>query len=347
MSQDIKQFSDQELFRKCKEYGLNARMWMKKFAGLLPEVYRRRLYKRKGCASIHEFAAKLAGMNQTTVDKILNLSKRLVGKPKLTELLETGACGWSKLEKVAYQATPETDQFWAEKAKTLPLHALEAYVRESRKESNVQSNRSEFTLESDGQYNLQVSEVPENKTSKITIPMPLDPEIHGQLLLFKQKIEKEKGEKLDWNMVMKKLLTGYADDTKKPEPQKIIQLCPECVQKQENEREKDHEVTRHIPAESRKIIQERSQEICEYPNCHRPGEIYHHTRRFAIKKNHDPAYIRFLCKGHEGILQMGLVENEENEPYSWKLRDEPEWFDLKNLVDTRVAEFRREPVPAE
>lgn len=337
MSQDIKQFSDKELFRKCKEYGLNARMWMKKFAGLLPEVYRRRLYKRKGCASIHEFAAKLAGMNQTTVDKILNLSKRLVDKPKLTELLETGACGWSKLESVAFVAKPETDNEWAKKALSLPKPVLQEYVKEYR---------SKFTAGGDGENNSQILEGIENKTSKITIPMPLDPEIHGQLLQLKQKIEKEKGEKLDWNIVMKKLLVGYADETKKPEPQKIIQLCPECVQKKENEREQKREVTRYIPAESRKIIQERSKGKCEFSTCHKPGEIYHHVRRFAIKKNHDPTFIRFLCKAHEGILQMGLVENEEGEPGEWKIRNEPEWFDLKNLVDERVAEFRREPVTA-
>ena len=53
---NLRKLTDPELYKLCQEYGLNARQWMRKFAGLLPEVKRRRLYRRHGCSSIHEFA---------------------------------------------------------------------------------------------------------------------------------------------------------------------------------------------------------------------------------------------------------------------------------------------------
>jgi hypothetical protein len=70
--------TDSELYKKCQEYGLNAKQWLRKFAGLLPEVLRRRLHKRRGYTSIHEFAAKLAGMSEGTVNRILRLAGRFL-----------------------------------------------------------------------------------------------------------------------------------------------------------------------------------------------------------------------------------------------------------------------------
>ena len=54
----LKNLSDQELYARCQQYGLNARLWQRKFASLLPEVEERKLYQRKGYGSIYEFAAK-------------------------------------------------------------------------------------------------------------------------------------------------------------------------------------------------------------------------------------------------------------------------------------------------
>ena len=112
---NLKTLSDVQLYTLCKQYGSNALIWKRKFAGLLPEVKKRELYAHKGYASIYEFAAKLAGMSHESVDKILRLSQRLHDKPVLLKQLESGAQGWSKIEKVSFIATPKTEQFWAKK----------------------------------------------------------------------------------------------------------------------------------------------------------------------------------------------------------------------------------------
>lgn len=108
------QLTDSQLYKLAQEYGLKAKQWLRKFEGLLPEIYRRKLYKRRGFASIHEFAGKLAGMSHEKVDKILRLSSYLEDK--------------------------------AEKVIMVPRVALELCVQEARK-----INREEITPGSNSQ----------------------------------------------------------------------------------------------------------------------------------------------------------------------------------------------------
>ena len=131
--------TDKDLYGLCKEYGQKARFWRRKFAGLLPEVERRGLYRRRLCGSIYEFAAKLAGMSKESVDKVLQISRKLQDKPRLLEQLETGAQSWSKLEKVAYIATSQTDGAWAERIENMPQPAVEAFVQNFRLKTTLQS----------------------------------------------------------------------------------------------------------------------------------------------------------------------------------------------------------------
>jgi len=124
--------SDEALFELCQKYGKNAKIWMRKFACLLPEVFKRQLYRRKRFASIHEFAACLAGMNYAATDQVLSLFRVLEDKPILRGLVEE--YGWSKVRVVASISTPETDEFWAGKVKILSKGALETYVRGLREQ---------------------------------------------------------------------------------------------------------------------------------------------------------------------------------------------------------------------
>ena len=198
---------------------------MRKFTGLLPEVKKRRLHKQRGCASIHHFAAKLAGMSERTVDKILSIAEKLEDKPHLKKLLINGEVGWSKLQVVAHIATTDTDSQWAEKVKKMPYAALEAFVQEHRK--NLQTKKSttnfltknELTLSltrtghvekeiANSQINLesnqQAIEISIDKSSQQQTPWErisfmIDPEIAFKLKLRKQQIEKHKRETLSWN----------------------------------------------------------------------------------------------------------------------------------------------------
>ena len=128
----ISQLSDTELLKICQDCGANIRKLLKEFALLLLEVEKRRVYRAHGFHSIYEFAARVAGMNHATVDAIMDVGKKLEDKPILKSMI--AECGWSKMRVIATVATVETQNFWAEKVKTLPKEALQTFVSEVRKQ---------------------------------------------------------------------------------------------------------------------------------------------------------------------------------------------------------------------
>lgn len=325
------QLTDSQLYKLAQEYGLKAKQWLRKFEGLLPEIYKRKLYKRRGFASIHEFSAKLAGMSCEKVDKILRLSNNLENKPALKALLESGAASYSKIEKVAYIATAETEKAWAEKVLTVPQPALELCVRAERE------NRSEVTPQSNFQ-----SAKSADKFS--TILFKISHELEYELRLLKQKLEKERSEALGFAEVLQELVKVYKSTNRKTEPQRIIQLCPKCIKEEANEVAEWIITERPIPKEIQHLVIARQKEKCAFPHCNQPPEIFHHTRRFAINQNHDPDYIVYLCTAHERLVHAGLIKNEERDSSAWRIREQPDFTARKFRIDEKVNSYRREPV---
>ena len=218
--------SDKDLYLKCREYGLNAKTWSRRFAGLLPEVAKRGLHRRKGFVSIHEFAGKLAGMSEYAVDRILNLAKNLERKPVLKKLFESGECGWSKILKVAAVSTTETDKFWAEKLQLLSAAALEAYVQNYRRKSvpmNISENEPRIGQEARTEFEPPVR-----------FSFPASRDLEFDLRVAKQKLEKNTKQTLSWNetfqMIIKK--TDFEQFCVKCKKGKAcFKICEDCRKK--------------------------------------------------------------------------------------------------------------------
>ncbi|MBT5016437.1 HNH endonuclease [Candidatus Peregrinibacteria bacterium] len=302
-----KKLSDSEFYQLCKKRGRVALLSKRQFAALLPEAKQRRTYRRHGCSSIHEFAAKLGGMSYASVDKILNLSEKLKDKPTLRAQLESGEQGWSKIEKVAYIATPATEKEWAQKVANLPQTSLEKLV---------QINRGDFTLKSESQ--------PEKRER---FSFEVNEKIALRFRQFKQKIEKERGETLSFGEVLEELFVEQSQ----PEKQITIQVCPECTKKQGREK-----TSGAMPVAVKKLVSTRQNNKCL--NCNSPIECFHHTKRFAIKHNHDPDFIVGLCKKCHNLVHSSLVPNEQ-EP-NWQILEAPDMNTLKWAIDQKVLNYR-------
>ncbi len=244
-------------------------MWMRKFEGLLPEVYRRRLYKRRGFSSIHEFAAKMAGMSHNKVDKILRLSKRLEDKPTLKTLFEEGEVPYTKLELVSYAATVENEQEWAEKVITQPRIKLEREIK----------SLPGKTFE---------------KTQPRTISLQLDPETEKKLLALQQKLSQTKGEAQSLGEVIKGLVDDEHKEMKKTR-NKTVQRCPDCVRKRALQDAEKSETTRYVRTAIRDLVMIKQNYSCATSHCLRPPAELHHLDGYAITKSHDPERLRYLC----------------------------------------------------
>lgn len=276
--------NENELHKKFREYGANAREWMRKCVLLLPEIDRRAVWRRKGFGSIYEYAAKLAGMSRATVEEALRVLHKIEDKPELMRIVELK--GIQAVRPIATITTNETQSFWAEKARIMAKNTLETYVKNYREEK-----------------------LPRKEVQPVKLTMDLDYKIAAAL-------EKMKGQS-SWNELMTKLLAGHV---------------PESVKA----------ISRHIPNHIQRYAKEKFAGRCHYPNCKRPGEILHHTQRFALERVHDPSRLVYLCKEHEQLAHLGLFDNEEESTFAWKLRKRADKLDYKYYTD-RLVQINRSP----
>jgi hypothetical protein len=56
---------------------------------------------------------------------------------------------------------------------------------------------------------------------------------------------------------------------------------------------------------------------------------------------HDPDHIVPLCKAHERLAHLGLIENEQQAPQFWKIRLNPDCDDPKYEIDQIVEKYRQ------
>lgn len=104
---------------------------------MLPEINRLRVFEKKNCSSIYEYAAKFAGISNAQVDTVLRLERRFEDKPALKNALVNGEVSHHKLVRVASIATKENEEELAEKSRTFSKSALETLVKDEKQNTTV------------------------------------------------------------------------------------------------------------------------------------------------------------------------------------------------------------------
>lgn len=324
--QNLQSLSDKELYKLCQTYGANIRMLTKKFAALLPEVERRQLYKKYGFHSIFEFAGRIGGMRRETVVDILRVSQKLEDKPLLQAQMEN--VGWTKLRAVSGIATKENEKMLAEKVREMSQDTLLTFVQEMKKQNGEPvQNRIDTGSE-------------ESISRRIHLRLLLDSKTDLRFRELQKKFSKGTGTLVDFNEVMKTLLDYYDEGHgAKKEKMPIEALEEEACEKAET-------VTgsRYIPAKIKKFLHEKYQGRCAFHGCLKLPEIFHHTRRFSLNPSHDPDFVVPLCKEHERLAHLGLIENEEKPPEEWRIRLEPDKNLPKYEIDKMVNQYRITPI---
>ena len=281
---NLTNFNDQKLYHLCKLYGNQAKKWRYKFMGLLPEVYRRKLYEKKDFASIFEFAKKLAGLSEEQVRTILNLEKKFEDKPILRQLLVEGEVSVNKLVRIQSVATKENQEFWASQVSILPKSALETLVRDEKSAQFREIEIPKFENEKGLQKALfEDKSLPGQIkiASKKTEPQfQLSSEVNQKLLELEQK-------GIDGNRLILELLKKQELEISQEKEQVSTQLS------QTN--------SRYISVQIKKLVQKEYGTKCSIKTCQKPAEAIHHAQRFALAHIHDPHYLAPLCKEHHTI----------------------------------------------
>lgn len=130
MTKNLSQLNDDQLLELSCRYGAQALAARRKFEGSLPEINRRKLYLKKKCQSIYEFAAKFGGLSREQVQRVIRVEARLADKPSLHKALVTGEVSINKMSRVVSVATPENDAVLTEQLKVLPKRSVERLVQD-------------------------------------------------------------------------------------------------------------------------------------------------------------------------------------------------------------------------
>ncbi|MFH0820757.1 MAG: hypothetical protein V1908_03200 [Candidatus Peregrinibacteria bacterium] len=299
---------EHELHAKFVEYGSNSKTWMRKCILLLPEIEKHRIWKKKGFASIYEYAAKLAGMTKNTVDDALRILEKISGKPNLQLVAE--AKGLGAVRPVVTMATPDTEKFWARKAAAMSIHTLETYVREVKRQGGVDIFRHVTEIQNKKEDGMAV-----NRDERVCITMDLDQSVAEMLL----KLKGQEG----WNTLMKELLEMREEKLASEQPTAVVNA------------------KRYIPARIKNHVLRKTNGACAYQGCTKPYKILHHTQRFALHPEHDPQTLIPLCNGHERLAHHGMIEMEQERPEQWRVRGEAKYGSTTYAIDRKVMSYRK------
>lgn len=262
--------NNKELYARCLELSGMIKKYRNQFIALLPEVNARKLYLEHGMYSIYEFAAKLACLSNTTVDRVLKVSHQLKNKPILKSMFERGEVGWSKLEVAVKLASPEK-----EIAKILPSISKEALVTLA-KDSKAENFAS-----------VKLQEIKEVFSVKI------DSNLMGQLRVLKKNLEKESRHPLSWEQTLGLIVSKLQEppkqvkrikpknfnsryipaSTKRQALQKTNQLCAKCNKPAEH---LHHQVPYAISKSHESII----------PLCKAHHDLVHHSSNTYVNRKY-------------------------------------------------------------
>lgn len=265
-SEKLRNLTDQDLYRLCKNYGKHALRWRQKFIGLLPEVNRRKLYEKRGFYSIFEFAKKMAGLSEEQVRRVLNLEEKFKSLPNLQSLLVNGEVSANKLVRVASIANIENELFLAEQVKNLSQGAVETLVRDERLAMNTSKNLGGLGDKSVRAHTFE-------KRNELI----LSAEVRAKLLDLQQK-------GFDVNQLFLEFLQKREQDIAEKKDQISVKTG-----------------SRYIPQSVRKILKEEYGTKCAIKHCQKPAAQTHHILPFAMNRTHDPKLLVPLCKEHHEL----------------------------------------------
>jgi len=308
---NIKKISDKELYTLCKDWGSKALEARRKFAGLLPEVQKRRLYEQKGFNSIFEFAAKLAGMSEEQVRIILNLERKFEDKPKLHSLLVSGEVSPNKLVRVASIATLENDSDLAQKAKILSKAAIDTFVKDSKYEKSQNEKQNDLFITKIDQKSLPVHSKPQDISQDVKLMQKLSPELKQKLLVLDKKglnineILLELLQKREQEITKEKEELAQEENSKPPA--KINDnknRSQNAIKTHASDQQTRKQPTRYINVRIRKLLKKEHGTKCSEPYCNKPSQHIHHGKPYAIHKNHNPYHLKPLCRSHHELVHQ-------------------------------------------
>lgn len=321
---NLGKLSDKDIYKIAKRWGAEVLHARRKFAGLLPEIYRRELrertagrswFQKRGFSCVYEFAAKLGGISREQVDEYIRIEKKCEDKLLLKEALVSGEVSINKLSRIMSIATIENQRDLLGKVQKLSKAALDVYVKDlkSEKMEGLHKPKNEQIglygqTENRDLAHVQAILKAGHSSLKLRVARPafgcgavavkdyqqanlkLDEDILRQLLEMQNK-------GIDVNGFLRGVLKERVEK---------IEVEKEELSKMESQKAHDRVIigypaSRHVSVKIKRILTREFGTKCSEPNCDKPASQLHHEKLFAKWGSHDPRYLKPLCRGHHEL----------------------------------------------
>jgi hypothetical protein len=279
----MNEINDRQLHKKFAKLGLQKLALTRKLYVLIPEIEKRKIYLKKGCSNIQDYALKYAGLSYSAVRNCLNVIEKASSFPLIEA--EIPNVGLYKVQLALRIANRENEQIVVDKMKNMSRSALKLLVSEAKEYGLSGTDR-------------QCKAVP----LKMTISLSLEAIKKFNILKYKLKIDNEEKLLLAILELAEKQLSSSV---------KSKEILEEKLQK--NNISSDAKflparILRYIPSSKKTEVLQRSKGLCEYPGCLSNIKIFHHIDRFSEKRNHKN--IIGLCKEHHEFAHNNLMNEE-------------------------------------
>lgn len=287
--------------------------------GLLPEVSRRGLYRKKGFGSIYEFAAKLAGISHEQVNRVLRLEARLATSPVLRSALVEGRISVNKLIRIVPIVSLKNERDLLAKAEILSSRALEVFVREAKNE-----DRNGFGKGLEWGKSVHVHGIEDGacggrgggESDKSVgrqawvegeIGRRLEGNERATCLQLDEDVEKELLALQDKGIDINSMLRQFLADRQAKIEQSKVAIGERLRRESEGRAIIGVPGKRYVPVEVRRMVEAEYGTRCAMEGCGRAAEILHHEKGFAEDDCHDPRFLKPLCRVHH---ELAHAENQ-------------------------------------
>jgi hypothetical protein len=315
---NLQKISDNELFIRCKKFGKEVLRARQIFGGLLPEVFKRRLYEKKGFGTIYEFAAKLAGLTHDQVDTYIRLARKYEDKPVLHSALVEGQISINKLVRIASIATTENQYELFELAKNHSKAAIDTYVKDykysqigAERDTGAPADAYDCAARGPG-GNMQIFAATTIKTANQNgiFPSEITPKtLPVQTLKLDEDVKKDLLEMQEKGIDMNGFLRKCLEQRKREIELQKERLAHEAAEDRAEKEVIGMPTSRHIPAKIRRVIAEEHGVRCSRTvgenRCNRRAVHIHHEKLFSKTHLHDPQFLKPLCSGHHELEHSG------------------------------------------
>jgi hypothetical protein len=97
----------------------------------LVAIDRTKLFEEFGCSGTVHYAGLYLGLESKEAQELRRVASQLEGLPLLTEAAENGTIEWCALREVTRKATPDTEAYWLDAARTCTMRRLERLLRQA------------------------------------------------------------------------------------------------------------------------------------------------------------------------------------------------------------------------